>query len=68
MSDPFAEERPASLTRLLGLVAEGGTTSVVLPSGELGEIALYVRELELSAYVMAAALHRLRVELEIEGF
>lgn len=66
MTDPFAEERPAALTCLLDAADEGADTDVSVPSGELGYIAVYIRELELSAYVMAAALHRLRVELELE--
>ena len=66
MSDPFSEERPAALTRLLDAAAGGADTDVSVPSGELGDIAIYIRELEMSAYIMAAALHRLRVELELE--
>lgn len=64
--DPFEDSRPAALNRLLDAVAEGGTTDVVLSSGEAGEVGEYVKLLEVAALTVAVTLDVLRGELMVE--
>jgi uncharacterized protein YbjQ (UPF0145 family) len=65
-TDPFRDSRPAALNRLLDAAAEGGTTAVVLPSGDAEAVAEYVRLLEIAAVTVATALELIYTGQEVE--